>query len=80
MWIVTSNGNTCSIRVGIFYDLFNSFANVTHPSVVGDLKLLIWHNSMYYRGRIYLRFSSNSEAKASELLEHLEDMFPGYLY
>ena len=30
---------------------------------------------MKYRGSISSRFSSNSEADASELLEHLEEMF-----
>ena len=33
----------------------------------------------YYRGNISSRFSRNSEAFASELLENLEEMFPLYM-
>ena len=49
------------------------------PSVTGNILLCdfnlcyIYH---YCRGNISLRFSSNFEANASELLENLEEMFP----
>ena len=32
------------------------------------------HYAWYYRGNIYSRLSSNSEANASELLENLREM------
>ena len=36
-------------------------------------------NGMHiWRGNMSSRFSSNSEAKASELLENLEEIFPRY--
>ena len=40
-----------------------------------DLNILIISPCMYHRINISSRFSSNSEANASELLENLEDMF-----
>ena len=39
-----------------------------------------WRFEPVLQGSISSRFSRNSEASASELLENLEEMFPRYLY
>ena len=39
------------------------------------LHISLW---MYYLGKISSRFSKNSEANASELLENIGDIFPGH--
>ena len=41
-----------------------------------NLSLFIF---LWYRRNISSRFSSNSEASASELLENFEEVFPWYL-
>ena len=46
--------------------------------VAGDMNLLHIQLCMSYRGKNYSKFSSNSEANASELLENIEDMIPRY--
>ena len=46
---------------------------VTHQCVVDDLNLLI---TAWCRLLISSRFSSNSEASVSELLENLEEIYP----
>ena len=43
--------------------------------MVEYLIMLITLMFIWYRGNISLRFSSNSEASTSELLENLEEMF-----
>ena len=52
---------------------------VTHQCVVKYLNLLVTSLSMQYQGgNISSRFSSNSEADDSELLENIGEMFPRY--
>ena len=53
---------------------------ITYQCVVEDLNMLNISLCTQCRGNIYSRFSSNSEALASELIENLEEMFPRHLY
>ena len=46
--------------------------------MVEDMNLMISELFMWYRRNISSRFSSNSEANASELPENLEELFPRY--
>ena len=50
----------------------------THYSMVKYLDILNISLYRQYPGNISLRFSINSEAFFSELLENLEEMFPRY--
>ena len=56
-----------------------SYATVTQQCVIEDLNLLVASLFMSYRKNISTICSSNSEASASELLEHIVEMFPVYL-
>ena len=47
---------------------------IINPFTTGNTPVCVW--TMLYQGNISSRFSSNSEASASELLENHEDMFP----
>ena len=57
---------------------------ILNPFAPGNTPVCGWifettdNITIEYRWKISSRFSSNSEADASELLENLEEMFPQY--
>ena len=59
--------------------MFYSFKSVTISRPITSLyvvKMSLVLLCMWYRGNISLRFPSNFEADASELLGNLEEIFP----
>ena len=62
-------------------ELFTKLTLWRWGSFCGNAYIVIcWWSTSFYQlqGNISLRFSGNSKAKASELLENIEEMFPCY--
>ena len=55
------------------YTMLTISRRLIHQRMIEDLNIIV------HLGNISSKFSSNSEADASELLENLEEMFPRYL-